>query len=158
MGYPHYAVLNALAILLAIVGAAIQGGGVWVFVLLGAVFSARGRTKRPNSPAAACALLIPILLINMEDAPLYLFWTAFVLIAMIPFRYTTNSTDPLDADEWYTDIQQERKLVSLWTVWEDDTHTRLNSGQIDSREGDGIGLLTPGVLNSGVEGKNGSAL
>lgn len=122
--YKHmspYAVLNALGLIVAAIGAGFAGGGLWVFVVVAAIFSIRTRSKRPNSPASAAVLLIPILLEDLEDLPLYLLWSAFVIVAVIPFK-----VDPGAAFDGYSTEQLPRESpVSLWTVWGGNTRTHL---------------------------------
>ena len=113
-------------------GSWVGGGGLWVFTAMAAIFSARGirnrSTKQGNAPAAAGILLVPIVLSNLDDTALGLFWTAFVLIAVLPFtlqlRYDTGGSQ----------TQQQASRVSLWTIWEENNRKRLSSDVSDKSE------------------------
>jgi len=123
----QYAVLNALGIVIAAIGAGFAGGGLWVFVVVAAIFSARSRSKRPNAPASAAVLLIPILLEDLDDLPLYLLWSAFVVVAVIPFKVGQTAA----SGGLRTELLQGKSPVSLWTVWGGNTRTHLGSESKD---------------------------
>jgi hypothetical protein len=117
--------LNALGIMLAGVGAGFGGGGLWVFTVMAIIFSVRSGSKRPNAPAAAAVLLIPVLLYDLNEIALGLFWSAFVLIAVLPFTYTPVS---------YSNglrVTQQPSRVSLWTIWGEHTRTPLKNAASD---------------------------
>lgn len=132
------AVLNAVGILLAAIAAVFAGKGLWVFPMVAAIFSIGGQTvealvgsthafarqrpssKTPNAPAAAAVLLTPILLANLDETSLGLFWAAFVVVAVLPFKLSVAS---------YTNglrVVRAPLRVTLWQVWADDIHTHLN--------------------------------
>ena len=125
----QYAVLNALGIIIAAIGAGFAGGGLWVFVVVAAIFSARSRSKRPNAPASAAVLLIPILLEDLDDLPLYLLWSAFVVVAVIPFKVGQTAA----SGGLRTAPLRGKSPVSLWTVWGGNTRTRLGSERKDPK-------------------------
>lgn len=117
-----YAVINALGIVLAIVGAGFGGGGLWVFVTIAAIFSGRGLisgTKKCNAPAAASVLLVPIILKDLGDVELGLMWAAFIIIVVLPFK-----TNAVSGNDGIT-TEQELLPATLWTIWGENSHTRL---------------------------------
>lgn len=142
------AVLNAIGILLAVIAAAFAGRGLWVFPAVAAIFSIGGQTvetvlgstrafsrqrspsKTPNAPAAAAVLLTPILLANLDETSLGLFWAAFVVVAVLPFKlsvaYDTNGLRVVRAP----------LRVTLWQVWADDIHTHLSDVSAARTEND----------------------
>lgn len=117
------AVLNALGVILSIPGSWFGGGGLWVFTAMAAIFSARGvwkwSTRRGNAPAAAGVLLVPIMLSKLDDTALGLFWSAFVLIAVLPFQLRIGYG--IDGSR----MQQQSSQVSLWTIWEENSRRHL---------------------------------
>lgn len=133
------AVLNGLGIVLAAIGAGFGGGGLWVFVVVAAIFSVRGlfgqNAKRQNAPAAACVLLVPILISDLDSVPLGLLWAAYVLIATLPFRIQVASGIGT------SDRLKEWQRVSLWTIWGENSRTRL-------RREDEMELMTMGTMES----------
>ena len=122
---PAYAVLNALGICIAIIGSGFAGGGLWTFAAAAAIFSVRGQRyassgKESNTPAAAAVLLVPVMLKDLGSVELALFWTAFITVAVIPFTVVEGHAGG-------TAIWTGASPVTLWTIWGENSRTRLDA-------------------------------